>query len=99
MASPGYPGQYPRGAEIIGVESVDPSVHVFLAGAQRDERERLITAGGRVLCLVAAGNTIEDARDLVYDSVERISFPGAHYRTDIALDASSIPARMDEANR
>jgi phosphoribosylamine--glycine ligase len=92
MASPGYPGDYPRGTEITGVDAVDPGVHVFFAGAQRDERGRLLTAGGRVLCVVAAGDTIEDARALAYDNVARISFEGAHYRTDIGLDAGGVTA-------
>ena len=99
MASPGYPGDYPRGAEITGVEAVDPGVHVFFAGAQRDERGRLLTAGGRVLCVVAAGDTVEAARALAYDNVARISFPGAHYRTDIGLDAGGGAAGAAGAAR
>jgi phosphoribosylamine--glycine ligase len=99
MASPGYPGDYPRGAEITGVEAVDPGVHVFFAGAQRDERGRLLTAGGRVLCVVAAGDGVEEARSLAYDNVARISFPGAHYRTDIALDTGAVTAGTAEAAR
>jgi phosphoribosylamine--glycine ligase len=91
MASPGYPGDYPRGAEITGVEAVDPSVHVFFAGAQRDERGRLLTAGGRVLCVVAAGDSVEEARSL--------SFEGAHYRTDIALDTGAVTAGTAGAAR
>ena len=87
MASPGYPGAYPRGAVISGVEDVDRDVQVFFAGAGRDERGRLVTNGGRVLCVVAQGPTVAEARERAYDNVKRISFEGAHYRTDIAARA------------
>lgn len=97
MASPGYPGDYPRGAEIAGTAAVDRDVRVFFAGAQRDGSGRLITAGGRVLCVVAAGDTVEAARALAYDNVARISFDGAHYRTDIALDAGGVAAGIGAA--
>ena len=90
MASPGYPGYYPRGAEITGTDAVDPEVHVFFAGAERAESGRLVTAGGRVLCVVAAGDTLREARAHAYDNVARISFDGAHYRSDIALDAGPV---------
>ena len=88
MASPGYPGSYPRGAQISGIEAVDPSVRVFLAGARR-AGDRVLTDGGRVLCVVAAGDSLADARALAYDNVARISFRGAYYRRDIALDPGS----------
>ncbi len=87
MASPGYPGDYPRGAEITGVDAVDADVHVFFAGAERAGGGRVVTAGGRVLCVVATGDTLGEARARVYDNVARITFDGAHYRRDIALDA------------
>ena len=88
MVSPGYPGSYPRGAEISGIAAVDPAVQVFLAGARR-ERGRIVTDGGRVLCVVASGETLSEARSLAYDNVARISFEGAHFRRDIAAPAES----------
>ena len=92
MASPGYPGDYSSGAEIIGTDAVDPGVQVFFAGAQRTDGGRVVTAGGRVLCVVASGDTLGEARALAYDNVGRISFDGAHYRRDIALEAESAAA-------
>ncbi len=65
---------------------------MFFAGAQRDERGRLLTAGGRVLCVVAAGDSVEAARALAYENVARISFEGAHYRTDVGADAGAVTA-------
>ena len=87
MVAPGYPGTYPTGAPIEGIANVDDDVQVFLAGTARDAAGRLVTAGGRVLCVVASGKTVAEARERAYDNVKRISFEGAHYRTDIAARA------------
>ena len=87
MASGGYPGSYETGKPISGLETVDADVQVFIAGA-REENGQLVTAGGRVLCVVARGATIEEARRHAYENVARISFEGAHYRTDISLTAN-----------
>ena len=87
MASGGYPGPHMTGAPITGVEDVDGDVQVFMAGAARDDRGRLVTAGGRVLCVVARGATVAEARARAYDNVRRIAFEGAHFRTDIAARA------------
>lgn len=89
MASGGYPGSYERGIPIHGVEDVDDDVQVFMAGAQLDERGQLVTAGGRVLCVVARADTMVEARRHVYENVERIRFAGAHYRTDIGATAGT----------
>ena len=83
MASGGYPGSYETGAPISGVGGSDYGVQVFLAGAQRDEAGMLRTAGGRVLCVVARGANLGEAREAAYGRVRGISFEGAHYRTDI----------------
>ena len=58
-----------------------------MAGAQRDASGVLRTAGGRVLCVVASGPTVAEARARAYDNVRRIRFEGAHYRTDIGATA------------
>jgi phosphoribosylamine---glycine ligase len=85
MASPGYPGSYPTGLPITGIEDVDPDVAVFHAGTKRDPEGRLVTAGGRVVGVTATAPTLEAARQKAYDNVARIHFEGAHYRRDIAL--------------
>ena len=89
MASGGYPGRYEKGVPIHGVEDVDADVQVFMAGAQLDDRGQLVTAGGRVLCVVARGATMAEARRQAYENVERVSFAGAHYRTDIGATADA----------
>ena len=87
MASAGYPGAYETGAAIEGVEDVDTDVQLFFAGARRDASKVLRTAGGRVLCVVASGATVAEARERAYDNVRRIRFEGAHHRTDIGATA------------
>jgi phosphoribosylamine--glycine ligase len=85
MASGGYPGSYPTGLPISGIEDVDSDVIVFHAGTRRDAAGRLVTGGGRVLGVTATGDTLEAARKQAYANVERIRFEGAHYRRDIGL--------------
>ncbi|MGE0135558.1 MAG: phosphoribosylamine--glycine ligase [Dehalococcoidia bacterium] len=87
LASGGYPGAYETGFPIEGVGDVDADVQVFLAGAKRDDAGVLRTSGGRVLCVVASGATVADARARAYDNVRRIRFEGMHYRTDIGATA------------
>ncbi len=84
MASGGYPATYKLGHVITGVDSVDADVLVFHAGTKQDSRG-LVTNGGRVLTVVATGDTLEEARAKAYENVARIEFTDAHYRRDIAL--------------
>ena len=83
LASGGYPGKYATGEEIVGLDRLDPDVAAFHAGTRR-EGDRLVTAGGRVLTIAATGRTMAEARERAYANVERIRFPGMHYRRDIA---------------
>jgi phosphoribosylamine--glycine ligase len=82
-ASPGYPGSYPTGLPIEGLDRVDPDVLVFQAGTKRTG-DGLVTAGGRVLGVTAVGDTVAEARAKAYANVERVRFEGIHYRRDIA---------------
>ena len=82
LAAPGYPTAPRTGDPIAGVAdaSAVPGVTVFCAGVGPGPR----TAGGRVLDVTALGDDIADARRRAYEAVARISWPGMHYRTDIA---------------
>src|SRR3712207_2747899 len=84
LASGGYPGNFRTGLPITGLDALDPDILVFHAGT-RTEGGVPVTAGGRVLTVVAEGRTLAEARARVYDNVPRIRFEGMHYRTDIAL--------------
>lgn len=84
MASPGYPGPYPRTLPIRGLEAAGAldDVVVFHAGTARRNGE-LVTAGGRVLNVTGQGEDLASALNAAYAGVERIHFEGAHYRRDI----------------
>jgi phosphoribosylamine--glycine ligase len=89
MASGGYPSEYRSGLPIDGLEEAGKveGVVVFHAGTE-ERRGRVVTAGGRVLAVSALGGSLADARARAYAAVERISFEGMHYRTDIAARAA-----------
>jgi phosphoribosylamine--glycine ligase len=89
MSAGGYPGSYPKGMPIEGLERADTmeQVVVFHAGTARDESGRYVTSGGRVLGVTALGTDLAAARDRAYDAVGKISWKDEHHRTDIALDA------------
>jgi phosphoribosylamine---glycine ligase len=86
MSSAGYPGPYEKGEVIDGLDQVVHPTMVFHAGTTEMDGE-IITSGGRVLGVTAVGETLKEARELAYQSVEKVSFNGAHYRTDIGSKA------------
>lgn len=81
MCSGGYPRRFETGFEIRNLDKVKES-QVLFAGAKRSGT-RIVTAGGRVLSLVATGATYEEARRKVYDDAKIISFDYEIYREDI----------------
>ena len=89
MASRGYPGSYETGSEIKGLEKAgeDPDVMIFHAGTKRDDKDRIFATGGRVLNIVALGNSVSEARDRAYAAIEKIDWPEGFYRKDIGWRA------------
>lgn len=89
LASEGYPGSYEKGKVILGLgEAHDlDGVIVFHAGTALNPDGELITAGGRVLNVVALGDTFEEARNRAYEACELIKFEGVQYRSDIGRRA------------
>ena len=85
LASGGYPGKYRSGIPITGIEEANrlDGVQVFHAGTALQDSQ-LVTAGGRVLSVVAHGTTLQEAVARVYEGASLISFEGMHYRRDIA---------------
>lgn len=84
MASAGYPASYEKGYEITVPEEL--SDDVYFAGALVKEG-KLYTDGGRVLGVVAKGETLKNAIDKAYEKAEKISFKNAYYRKDIGARA------------
>jgi phosphoribosylamine--glycine ligase len=85
LASGGYPGEYRSGLPITGIAEAEQieNVQVFHAGTALKDGQ-LVTAGGRVLSVVAYAETLQEAVGRVYAAAERIHFEGMHYRKDIA---------------
>jgi phosphoribosylamine---glycine ligase len=89
LAAPGYPGSYPSGAPIDGLDRAGAveGVVVFHAGTRQDG-DRIVTAGGRVLGVTAIGEDVDEARRRAYEAVGLIHFEGAHHRQDIGRRAT-----------
>jgi phosphoribosylamine--glycine ligase len=83
MASGGYPGAFETGKRIEGIDAVTDAV-VFHAGTKQDG-DRLVTAGGRVLGVTARGKDLKASIDRAYNAVSCIRFDGMHYRRDIGV--------------
>lgn len=89
LASEGYPGAYEKGKVILGIEEAEaiPGVLVFHAGTKRNADGELVTNGGRVLNVVARGESFEEARERAYEACELINFEGKMLRFDIGKKA------------
>lgn len=96
LASGGYPEKFETGKKIVGLTAIcdDTGVTVFQAGT-RCERDSLVTSGGRVLGVTAAGASLEAALSLAYQAAEKIHFHGMHYRKDIGASVGRIKVAGD----
>jgi phosphoribosylamine---glycine ligase len=85
LAAGGYPGEYPKGDVISGLEKTSslPGTQVFHAGTTL-QNSSVVTSGGRVLGVTALGSTLKQAIASAYKAVDLIEFKGKQYRTDIA---------------
>ena len=86
LASGGYPGGYEKGKAIVIPEDLPENVTVYHAG-DKLENGKLVTSGGRVLGVTAAGETLQAALDSAYASAECIRFDGKYLRHDIGQRA------------
>ncbi len=86
LAAPGYPDNPRTGDAIEGLERVSLDAHpgckVFHAGTAL-QGDRVVVAGGRVLCVTALGDSARQAQSAAYSAVAEIRFPGMQYRSDI----------------
>mmetsp|Transcript_17837 Transcript_17837/g.28894 ORF Transcript_17837/g.28894 Transcript_17837/m.28894 type:complete len:481 (+) Transcript_17837:25-1467(+) len=104
-ASEGYPGAYPKGREILGIdraesESGSTLVKVFQAGTKMGDDGNTYTSGGRVLVVSARATTLKKALDAAYAGLRKISFEGMQYRKDIGHqqleDGCSVQAIVNQ---
>ncbi|MCL1985772.1 MAG: phosphoribosylamine--glycine ligase [Betaproteobacteria bacterium] len=84
LCASGYPGSYPGGMEITGLDEAekDTGVIVFHGGTVHKEG-RLLSSGGRVLCVTALGSGLVAAQQNAYGALKKICMPNGFYRRDI----------------
>ncbi len=89
LASAGYPGSYETGKPIFGLDSACAldGVEIFHAGTAVNDSGELVSAGGRVLNVVALGDSFAAAQKRAYEACDLISFEGKQLRTDIGAKA------------
>ena len=84
MAAQGYPGSYRKRDEIHGLDGAAADDRkVFHAGTALDPPPKVVTAGGRVLCVCALGDSVAAAQKRAYEGVAKIRWEGVQYRKDI----------------
>jgi phosphoribosylamine--glycine ligase len=87
LAAGGYPGSYAKGAPISGLAEAEAIAgKVFHAGTAEKEGQ-VVTAGGRVLCATALGDTVAEAQSAAYRLAAALSWEGVYYRKDIGFRA------------
>ena len=91
MAAGGYPASYENGHAIEGLDLVDSDIskvfHAGTAAGTGDKEGQVVTSGGRVLCVVALGDSVTEAQKQVYQKLKKVHFKDAFYRTDIGYRA------------
>ena len=85
-AARGYPEKPEKGAEITALPTNGETLHVFHAGTKAVDGKTTVS-GGRVLCVVGLGETIQAAAQTAYNGVESVQFEGMQYRHDIGYRA------------
>ena len=87
LAAKGYPGSYPKGDAISGLKVNYPQGEKVFHAGTKQQGEDIVTAGGRVLCATALGDSVTAAQQRAYELVKEINWDGVEYRTDIAHHA------------
>jgi phosphoribosylamine---glycine ligase len=82
LASGGYPGKYSTGCPITGLDAETPETVVFHAGTKSADG-KIVSEGGRVLCVTGMGTDIRQALRMAYERIQPIRFDGMQYRKDI----------------
>ena len=84
LVSGGYPGNYEKGKTIRGLDLTKGSV-IFHAGT-KNEADKIVTSGGRVLAISSWGTKMKEALNTSYLNADLLKFEGRYYRTDIGFD-------------
>jgi phosphoribosylamine--glycine ligase len=95
MAAAGYPANYAKDKPITGLENLhDKDAKIFHAGTAVNSDGNVVTAGGRVLCVVGLGSSVDEAQRTAYNTVDKIHWQGVYFRRDIghrAIARNGLP--------
>ncbi len=84
--SGGYPGEYQKGYEIEGLKDINPADSVLFHMGTTMEKDKVVTNGGRVFCITSYGLSIFDAVEISKDEMQKVTFTGMEYRSDIGYE-------------
>lgn len=97
LASAGYPGEYKKGDQIIGLDKVnDKDIQIFHAGT-KEKNKKIITNGGRILSITSTGSTLEETIKKAYQFIgkKNIHFKGMQFRKDIGKNGLIFGDKYD----
>ncbi len=84
--SGGYPGDYKKGFEISGLNDINPADSILFHMGTTTANDKVVTNGGRVFCITSYGLSIFDAVEISKDEMQKVSFTGMEYRSDIGYE-------------
>jgi len=84
--SGGYPGDYEKGYTISGLDDIDTAESMLFHAGTTTKDGKVVTNGGRVLCITSYGDSIFDAVEKSKEELANISFTGMSYRRDIGYE-------------
>ncbi|AXF21261.1 phosphoribosylamine--glycine ligase [Burkholderia pyrrocinia] len=87
LAAHGYPDAPRKGDRINGIPAETAQAVTFHAGTTLGDGGKLVTSGGRVLCVVGLADSVREAQQHAYDTINQINFEGMQYRRDIGFRA------------
>ncbi|WP_321788887.1 phosphoribosylamine--glycine ligase [Burkholderia pyrrocinia] len=87
LAAYGYPDAPRKGDRINGIPAETEQAVTFHAGTTLGDGDKLVTSGGRVLCVVGLADSVREAQQHAYDTINQINFEGMQYRRDIGFRA------------
>lgn len=86
IVSGGYPEVYEKNKEISGLDNANSNDSIVFHSGTTLENNKVLTNGGRVLAVTSFGDSIEEALQKTYKSIDKISFDKMNYRKDIGFD-------------
>ena len=84
--SGGYPGDYKKGYEIMGLEDINPADSILFHMGTTTEKGTVVTSGGRVFCITSYGKSVFDAVEISKEEMKKVTFEGMNYRSDIGYE-------------